>query len=299
MKKIILFVALAATSFTLFAQPKQGAARPSFAGFFGPRQETVQVWPDGAPNAFEITAEERERVKNNGSDYTVATLDIYPARNPNGLCVIACPGGGYAMLSNTHEAKDFKDWYNARGITLAVLQYRLPREHHDVPLSDVKEAIRIMKGREDLGVKHVGVMGCSAGGHLASTAATHITGDLRPEFQILFYPVITMDLSFTHRDSHDRLIGKDASQELVDLYSNDKQVTPETCPAFIVAASDDFLVPVKNSLVYYQALVDNHVSATMHLYPTGGHGFGVGDNYIYKADWSQELNDWLNVVIKK
>lgn len=296
MKKFVFTIACVLVTASSLAAQNFPAG---FAGFFGPRQESVKVWPDGAPNAFEITQEERERVQAQGSDYTEATLDIYPARNPNGLCVIACPGGGYAMLSNTHEARDFHDWFNARGITFCVLQYRLPREHHDVPLSDVAQAIRIMKGREDLGVKHIGVMGCSAGGHLASTAATHLSDDLRPEFQILLYPVITMDLSYTHRDSHDRLIGKDAPQDLVDLYSNEKQVTSVTPPAFIVAASDDFLVPVKNSLVYYQALVDHHVSATMHLYPTGGHGFGAGDNYLYKNDWMQELGDWLNFVILK
>lgn len=295
MKKLALILCCAAVSSIMTAQDKNF----DFASFFGPREETVEVWPDGAPNAFEITDEERERVKEYGSDYTVATLDIYPARNPNGICIIACPGGGYAMLSNGHEGKDLKDWFNAQGITYCVLQYRLPREHHEVPLSDVKEAIRIMKGRTDLGVKHIGIMGSSAGGHLASTAATHLTGDLRPEFQILFYPVITMDLAYTHRDSHDRLIGKDAPQELVDLYSNAKHVTRDTPPAFIVAASDDYFVPVKNSLDYYQALVDNHVSVAMHLYPSGGHGFGFRDSYIYKADWTRELSDWLNIAIKK
>lgn len=128
-----------------------------------------------------------------------------------------------------------------------------------------------MRGRTDLGVAKVGVMGFSAGGHLASTAATHFTNEInRPDFQILVYPVITMDPSFTHISSRELLLGDNIPQDLQDLYSNEKQVTPNTPPAFILLASDDFLVPVKNSLVYYQALVDNHVSASMHIYPSQG-----------------------------
>ena len=225
-------------------------------------------------------------------------MEIYPARNPNGHCIIICPGGGYAMLSLTHEARDFHSWFNNRGITFCVLQYRLPRGHHDVPLSDVQEAIRIMRGRTDLGVTKVGVMGTSAGGHLAATASTLYTDKVsRPDYQILVYPVITMDKSFTHMGSRDGLLGDNPSKELEERYSCDKQVTSDTPPAFIIAATDDFLVPVKNSLVYYQALVDNHVGATMHMYPSGGHGFGWGENFRYKDEFGAELDAWLNSVV--
>lgn len=295
MKRFFLILAVATFSLTLAAQPAgmpQGFPQGfDFSAFFGPRVDTVKIWPNGAPNAFETPA---------GTQYTEAIMEIYPARNPNGQCVIVCPGGGYAMLSLTHEGRDIHTWFNARGVTCCLLQYRLPKGHHDVPLSDVQEAIRIMRGRTDLGVTKVGVMGFSAGGHLASTAATHFTNEInRPDFQILVYPVITMDPAFTHMSSRELLLGDNIPQDLQDLYSNEKQVTPNTPPAFILLASDDFLVPVKNSLVYYQALVDNHVSATMHIYPSGSHGFGYSDSNIYNSDWTSELDKWLNTVVSK
>ena len=138
------------------------------------------------------------------------------------------------------------------------------------------------------------------GGHLASTASTHyVDAATRPDFQILVYPVITFEKPYTHDGSVFGLLGDNPSQEMLDLYSNQKQVTPETPPAFILAATDDFLVPVKNSLLYYEALVDNKVSATMHIYPSGGHGFGWGDNYIYKTEWSEELEKWFDTVVLK
>ena len=282
MKKVILALACAAFAFSAYAQNFPAGF------FFGPKNETIPVWPNGAPNAFESPE---------GTKFTEATLEIYPAREPNGYCIIACPGGGYAVMSDTHEGRDFKDWFTTRGFTFCLLEYRLPYGHHDVPLSDVQEAIRIMRGRKDLGIEHVGVMGCSAGGHLASTAATHFTSpENRPEFQILFYPVTTMDLSYTHMGSREGLLGKNPSQELVDLYSNDKQVTKDTPPALILLSSDDFLVPVKNSLVYYQALVDHKVSASMHIWPTGGHGYGISER-IFKPELFAEIERWLNTEI--
>lgn len=285
MKKFLSFFVMILSANLLLAQP---------GGFWGPRSETVQVWPDGAPNAFTYDSSADPQ----GEKYKDALLEIYPARNPNGYCVLVCPGGGYAMLSMTHEGRDIKDWLNARGFTCCMLQYRMPRGHHDVPLSDVQQSMRIIRGREDLGVTHIGVMGFSAGGHLASTAATHyVDAATRPDFQILVYPVITFEKPYTHNGSVYGLLGENPSQEMLDLYSNQKHVTPDTPPAFILAASDDWLVPVKNSLMYYEALIENKVSVSMHIYPTGGHGFGWGDNYIYKSEWSAELERWLNTVV--
>ena len=288
MKKIVLMLAFAAFSLVSFAQPSDGS------GFWGPTVETVPVWPDGAPNAFtyDVTTDPQ------GENYQEAVLEIYPAMEPNGQCVIICPGGGYAVLSMTHEGRDIRHWLNARGFTCCMLQYRMPRGHHDVPLSDLQQAMRMMRQRGDLGITHIGVMGFSAGGHLASTAATHYSdADTRPDFQILVYPVITFEKPYTHDGSVYGLLGSEPTQDLIDLYSNQKQVTPDTPPAFILAASDDALVPVKNSLLYSEALVENQVSATMHIYPTGGHGFGWGDNYIYKSDWSEELEKWFDTVV--
>ena len=293
MKKVLIILALAALSVSAVAQP---AGRPAGGFNWGPRQETVKVWPDGAPNAFTYDVSKDPH----GDQYQEAVLEIYPARNPNGRCIIICPGGGYAVLSMTHEGRDIRNWLNARGFTCCLLQYRMPRGHHDVPLSDVQQAMRIMRGRTDLGITHIGVMGFSAGGHLASTASTHyVDAATRPDFQILVYPVITFEKPYTHDGSVFGLLGENPSQEMLDLYSNQKQVTPDTPPAFILAATDDFLVPVKNSLLYYEALVENKVSATMHIYPSGGHGFGWGDNYIYKTEWSEELEKWFDTVVLK
>lgn len=285
MKNLFLTLALILSANVLLAQP---------AGFRGPRQETVQVWPDGAPNAFTYDASTDPQ----GEKYKDAVLEIYPAQNPNGYCVLLCPGGGYAVLSMGHEGRELRHWFNARGFTFALLQYRMPRGHHDVPLSDVQESMRILRSREDLGLTKVGIMGFSAGGHLASTAATHYTDALtRPDFQVLVYPVITMERPFTHEGSRFGLLGPEPEQELVELYCNHKQVTSDTPAAFIIAASDDTLVPIKNSLLYYEALVENNVSASMHIYATGGHGFGWGENYIYKTEWTSELERWFNTVV--
>ena len=137
MKRFFLSLALALMVMTAFAQ-MPGGGRPSFAGFFGPRVDTVKIWPDGAPNAYEYTAPaNQDPARSIANNYTEALMEVYPARNPNGQCIILCPGGGYAMLSLSHEARNFKDWFNARGITYCVLLYRMPRGHHDVPLSDV------------------------------------------------------------------------------------------------------------------------------------------------------------------
>ena len=146
----------------------------------------------------------------------------------------------------------------------------------------------------------VGVIGTSAGGHVASTISTHYKDAVtRPDFQILIYPVITMDPSFTHKGSLDGLLGENPSQELIDLYSNEKHVTSDTPPAFILLASDDFLVPPANSLRYYEALLANRVSATMFIMPSGGHGFGWNDTTVFKNDWTSALDTWLNYVVKK
>lgn len=245
----------------------------------------IKLWGNGAPNQ-------------NGTNEE-AILYVFPAKEASGLSIVACPGGAYTMLAIGHEGLDMASWFNAQGITYAVLKYRMPHGHHDVPLSDVQEAIRIMhKNAKQWNIKKVGVMGSSAGGHLASTAATHFTQETRPDFQILFYPVITMDPTYTHMGSHDNLLGKSASKELETLYSNEKQVTSQTPPAFIMHSSDDGLVSVKNSIEYYMALTNKQVSATMHIYPTGDHGWGYQDRFIYKRQWTGELEKWLRELNK-
>lgn len=234
----------------------------------------------------------------NGNEYTEATLTIYPARNPNGQAIIACPGGGYAGIATTHEGHAMAAWFNTQGITYAVLHYRMPYGKHEIPLSDAHQAIRYMRKHADKwGIKQLGIMGSSAGGHLASTAATHFTKETRPDFQILFYPVVTMT-DYTHKGSKNNLLGKNPSEELVKLYSNELQVTKRTPPAFIMHSSDDTAVPVLNSINYYLAMCKYGVSATMHLYPVGGHGWGFNDSFPYKSQWTDEMEKWLREINK-
>ena len=234
----------------------------------------------------------------NGDEYSEATLTIYPASKPNGQAIIACPGGGYAGIATTHEGHDMATWFNTQGITYAVLHYRMPYGKHEIPLSDAHQAIRYMrKHASQWSINQIGIMGSSAGGHLASTAATHFTEDTRPDFQILFYPVVTMS-DYTHQGSKDNLLGKNPTDELVRLYSNEMQVNAQTPPAFIMHSSDDTVVPVANSINYYMNMVKQGVMATMHLYPIGGHGWGYNENFPYKSQWKNELEKWLMEINK-
>ena len=268
------------------------------ATLFAQKPIEIKVWPNGAPNSNGITTAEKQIDESRVSDVTVPTLTIYRAAKPNGMAIVACPGGGYVRLATAHEGHDMAAWFNAQGITYAVLKYRMPNTHHDVPLSDALQAIRIMKQHADeWKFNKVGIMGSSAGGHLASTAATHFTEDSRPDFQILFYPVVSM-INPTHQGSKDNLLGKTPSEEMLNLYSNERQVTPQTPPAFIMHSSDDKAVPVSNSVDYYTALVKNGVSASLHIYPIGGHGWGFRDNFIYKRQWTGELEKWLREINK-
>ena len=249
--------------------------------------------------AEEKVVDEKPVIKGwiNGNEYTEATLTIYPAKKPNGQAIIACPGGGYAGVATTHEGHDMATWFNIQGITYAVLHYRMPYGKHEIPLSDAHQAIRYMrKNAEQFGFNQLGIMGSSAGGHLASTAATHFDAETRPDFQILFYPVVTMT-EYTHQGSKDNLLGKNPSEELVKLYSNELQVTEQTPPAFIMHSSDDTVVPVQNTLDYYLSLCKHGVPASVHFYPIGGHGWGYNESFPYKAQWKDEMEKWLREIL--
>ena len=249
--------------------------------------------------AEEKVVDEKPVIKGwiNGNEYTEATLTIYPAKKPNGQAIIACPGGGYAGVATTHEGHDMATWFNTLGITYAVLHYRMPYGKHEIPLSDAHQAIRYMrKNAEQFGFNQLGIMGSSAGGHLASTAATHFDAETRPDFQILFYPVVTMT-EYTHQGSKDNLLGKNPREELVKLYSNELQVTEQTPPAFIMHSSDDTVVPVQNTLDYYLSLCKHGVPASVHFYPIGGHGWGYNESFPYKAQWKDEMEKWLREIL--
>lgn len=259
-----------------------------------------RLWPNGAPTSNGLTGPEVQLV-NHVTNVTQPTLRVFLPEHPNGLAVLACPGGGYVDVWDGSEGVNLAEWYNQQGIVYAVLKYRLPNGHREVPLDDVHEAMRILREHaDDYGFVKLGIQGCSAGGHLAATASTHFTKpEQRPDFQILFYPVITLDSTYTHMGSRHYLLGDDAPDSLVAQYCNELQVTPDTPPAFIMASSDDGLVPVRNSVEYYNALVRNRVSATMHLYPIGGHGWCGNTQFLYRTQWMQELSHWLEAEIQK
>lgn len=269
-------------------------------GAFAQGPVTIKLWPNGAPNSNGITEPEQEVRKNRIGKITDPELIVFPAKDPNGMAIIACPGGGYQYVAIDHEGLNMADWFNSMGITYAVLKYRMPNGNKDVPLSDAQQAIKIMRANQDKWkFNQLGIMGSSAGGHLASSAATHFTTETRPDFQILFYPVISMSPSITHMGSHNNLLGKNPSQETEEFFSNEKQVNKQTPPAFIMHSSDDSAVPVENSINYYTALVKNGVSASLHIYPIGGHGWGFGDGFKYKRQWTGELEMWLRQIKSK
>ena len=252
------------------------------------------VWPDGAPNTNGLQPNEDEKKNDFPSKIVTPILTVHVANKPNGKAILCCPGGGYSLVAMNLEGNDMAAWLNSQGYTLAVLKYRMPNGNDEVPLSDALQAMRIMRQHsEEWKISKIGIMGASAGGHLASTAATHYTEDSRPDFQVLFYPVISMQADITHRGSRENLIGKNPSEELVNKYSNELHVNAQTPPAFILHSSDDGGVPVENSIRYYQALVKNRVPVALHCYPVGGHGWGYRDSFPYKHEWKGELEKWL------
>lgn len=246
------------------------------------------------------------------------TMTVYlPAKkSATGQAVVICPGGGYARLAYDWEGLDVAKLLNAKGIAAIVLKYRLPVAKSNItphlsPLLDAKRAVRIVRAnaaRWNINKANVGIMGFSAGGHLASTLATHYdAGDAgaadsvermssRPDFAVLVYPVISMSKPIMHTGSRNNLLGEKPDSALAKLYSNELQVTAQTPPTFLVHATDDNGVPVENSLLFYQALKDANVPAELHVYPKGGHGFGLAVGRGYLETWPDRLVDWLRAV---
>lgn len=232
-----------------------------------------------------------------------AYLEVFlPQKGEIKGAVVVCPGGSYGMKAIDKEGRDWAAWMAERGIATAVLDYRLPHERHNVPLADCTAAIDLLRTNSSkwkIPADKIGVMGFSAGGHLASTMATHYTETSRPDFQILMYPVITMDPSFTHDWTHHNLIGQHPRPGMEDLYSNEKQVTPQTPPAFIFATEDDGVVPVANSIRYYEALTSNKVPSELHIYPYGGHGYGKLPEFQYVDQMLYLLDSWIKTTVLK
>ncbi len=273
------------------------------------QDKTVKVWPNGAPDDNGMTQPEE---KFNGvwvRNVSEAEMYVYlPEKNNSGTAVIICPGGGYGMEAMDHEGYNIASWLKEKGVAGIVLKYRLPYGHKDIPSGDLKRAIRIVRNNaSEWGIdpNKVGIAGSSAGGHLASTVGTHFDyGDKnsadpierissRPDFMLLLYPVITFREFFTHTGSRVNLIGQTNDWKLVEEFSNELHVTPETPPTFLILADDDNTVPPKNSIEFYMALKENNVPAEMHIYKDGGHGFGLRENNLPVDEWPDLFYTWL------
>jgi len=262
-------------------------------------QEEIKLYPNGPKEINGFTTPEKYRNSELLIDISEARMYAYPApkEKANGTAVIICPGGGYAGVSIVKEGSEFAKWFNDLGVCAFVLYYRMPNGHTTVPLTDAQTAMAIVHKRAkewNIDKKKIGIMGFSAGGHLASTVGTHFQNKKqRPAFMILAYPVVTMDSTLTHKGSRNNLLGKKPSNEDVKLYSNELQVTEKTPPTFIVHATDDKTVPVKNSIQLYQALLDKKVVAELDTFAVGGHGFGMRKRGIPVDNWTDLLKTWL------
>lgn len=276
-------------------------------GFSLQAQQIVKLYPNGAHNDNGLKGEEIHYDWGGIANVSIPEIHIYQAKkNPNGKAVIICPGGGYSRLAFKHEGTDMARWLNEKGITGVVLKYRMPNQHRDVPLSDVQAAIRYVRSHaRELGVNanQIGIAGSSAGGHLAATASTHYAYDKtdissRPDFSILFYPVITMT-DYTHMGSRENLLGKQPSTVDIRRFSCEEQVSVNTPPTILLLSDDDKTVPVENSVNYYQSLKRNGIPAAMYIFPSGGHGWGFKEDFRYAREMRELLWKWLEHGIKR
>lgn len=258
----------------------------------------IAVWPNGATESNEIT--DLETITD-GKAYNSKEARIYvylPEESKNtGACILICPGGGYGLLAMDHEGHEFARWLASQGIAGAVLKYRLPNGHYNIPLSDAKEAMCIIRreaAKWNISPDKIGVSGFSAGGHLASTLGTHYDKESKPNFMILFYPVITLREG-THKGTKENLLGNLKNDEhLTQMFSNEMQVDAETPPTLLFLSDNDLTVPPGNSTSFYEALKSKQVPASIYVFPTGGHGWGLRSNFRYHETWKNLLLDWLN-----
>ena len=251
----------------------------------------VDLWVE---NGFVAT---KTNMNDNEERNFKPSIRIYlPKASKPTKAVIICPGGGYRILAMRHEGYDWGAYFKKMGIAAIVLKYRKPLGSPDMPLSDAQEAIRLVKENAhkwNIDPENIGVMGFSAGGHLASTLATHAPQDVKPAFQILFYPVITMDPLNAHKGSRDRFIGKNPSEQFEQMYSNELQVKEDTPRAFIALSGDDKVVKPINATIYHSALLDKGVPSEIHIYPTGGHGWGIKRSFKYHNEMMSAMESWF------
>ncbi len=296
MRQIVFFVTLFLITFSLNAQDK-----------------TLKVWPNGAPNHNGMDEPEEKfegvRVRN----VSEAEMYVYlPEKEKNtGAAVVICPGGGYWIEAMDHEGYQMAEWLQERGVAGIVLKYRLPYGHHEIPSGDARQAMRIVrKNAQEWGIhpEKIGIAGSSAGGHLASTAGTRFDYgnpesnnpfekiSSRPDFMLLLYPVITFREEFGHMGSRKNLIGEGNDWKLVEKYSSELHVSPETPPTFLVLADDDKSVVPRNSVEFYLKLKENNVPAEMHIFAEGGHGFGMNKKNLPVDQWPELFYNWLKAV---
>lgn len=305
MKKPILTLALMLLSLLTFAQ-----------------NHVIPLWEGTPPlqNPLDLKEEATQQGILRIANVQTPSIEVYlPTKQiATGEAVVIFPGGGYGILAYDWEGTDFAKWLNAQGIAGIVVKYRLPiskslTDPKEVPLMDAQRAIRLVRQNAEawsINPSKIGVMGFSAGGHLASTVSTQYTHEVnrskdaidglsaRPDFSILVYPVISFRDAAVHSGSRRNLIGENASQELMDRFSGELNVNAETPPTFLVHAQDDKGVPIENSLLYYQALHKNGVKASLHIYPSGGHGFGFGLGKGAVEGWRDVLLAWMKETVQ-
>ena len=280
------------------------------------QNKTIVLWEDKIPGEIlSVNYEEKEIYSENElqstSNVKTPTITIYTPNkiSANGTSVIVFPGGGYSHLSMNKEGEKIAKWFNSLGITAFVLKYRMPsdeimKDKSIGPLQDAQEAVRMVRRNAkkwNLDSTKIGVIGFSAGGHLAATLSTRHeektyestdNTSSKPNFTLLVYPVISMHTAITNKGSRDQLLGLNPSQELINKFSSELHVNSTTPPTFIVHASDDKSVPVENSINYYLALKNMKIQAEMHIYEKGGHGFGLGTKETSK-NWTNDCENWL------
>jgi acetyl esterase/lipase len=268
-------------------------------------QTKEYLWPGGAPDAKGDTPGDKPEITYFLPDKDKAT----------GTAVLICPGGAYEALAMDYEGDYVAKWLNTFGVAGIVLKYRHAKSgagyHNPVPLNDVQRAMSIVRGKaKELNINpdKIGVLGFSAGGHLAASLGIHYhfgkknSDDpverisCRPDFMILIYPVITMNFPYTHSGSRENLLGKNPEQSLVDIMSNELQVDPETPPTFLVHTTEDSTVPVENSLMFYSALRKAQVPVELHIFQKGGHGFGLGNVNGENAAWPELCKNWMKAM---
>nr|WP_315254625.1 alpha/beta hydrolase [uncultured Duganella sp.] len=278
------------------------------AGLASAANHVIPLWPEGVPGQRDIGPEVVGKGYTSNVSEATLTLVSPAVDHPNGTAVIICPGGGYVRMATAREGDQYANWLGTLGVTAFVLKYRMQEYGHPAPLQDVLRAVRTLRSRAaEFGIRpdRIGVMGSSAGGHLAASAGTLFDNPLgrtgapldsvsaRPDFLMLMYPVITMQDPAAHAGSRKSLLGASPSAESLALMSLDKQVTPATPPTLLIHTQEDTAVPVENSILFYQALTKAKVPAEMYLFEHGGHGMGMREGLGTSSLWPRRAEEWL------